>query len=210
VPSPARGLTQTQRVELSARKLVEAAASLIVEKGWEATTAAEIGRRAGYSRAMVHARYGNKEAILDTLFRDTYEARLDATPVAGADGLTTALRHVDRIIELYAEDTAFTRAVFVLAFEAVKSTSPVRSRMQHWLAGGAATVEAGLRAGLADGSVRNGIDVEAATADISTAGLGVVYQWILFDDSYPLDRALNSLRERIIADYGRRARRRRT
>lgn len=210
MPSPARGLTQTQRVELSARKLVEAAASLIVEKGWEATTAAEIGRRAGYSRAMVHARYGNKEAILDTLFRDTYEARLDATPVAGADGLTTALRHVDRIIELYAEDTAFTRAVFVLAFEAVKSTSPVRSRMQHWLAGGAATVEAGLRAGLTDGSVRTGIDVEAATADISTAGLGVVYQWILFDDSYPLDQALNSLRERIIADYGRPARRRRT
>ncbi|WP_237572783.1 TetR/AcrR family transcriptional regulator [Mycolicibacterium lacusdiani] len=210
MPSPARGLTQTQRVELSARKLVEAAASLIVEKGWEATTAAEIGRRAGYSRAMVHARYGNKEAILDRLFRDTYGARLDATPVAGADGLTTALRHVDRIIELYAEDTAFTRAVFVLAFEAVKSTSPVRTRMQHWLAGGAATVEAGLRAGLADGSVRTGIDVEAATTDISTAGLGVVYQWILFDDPYPLDRALNSLRQRIIADYGRPVRRRRT
>jgi AcrR family transcriptional regulator len=53
VPSPARGLTQTQRVELSARKLVEAAASLIVEKGWEATTAAEIGRRAGYIRGML-------------------------------------------------------------------------------------------------------------------------------------------------------------
>jgi AcrR family transcriptional regulator len=208
VPSPARGLTQSQRVELSARRLVEAAASLIVEKGWEATTAAEIGRRAGYSRTMVHARYGSKEAILDTLFRDAYEARLDSTPAADADGLTTALGHVDRIIELYAEDTAFTRAVFVLTFEAVKSTSPIRSRMQDWLTAGASTVEAGLRAGLADGSVRDDVDVTAATADISTAGLGVVYQWILFDDSYPLDRALNTLRERIIVDYGRPARRR--
>ena len=70
MPSPARGLTQTQRVEISNRRLIEAAAELIAEKGWEATTAAEIGRRAGYSRAMVHARYGSKDAILDAFFLD--------------------------------------------------------------------------------------------------------------------------------------------
>ena len=69
MPSPSRGLTQPQRVELSTRRLVSAAAELIVEKGWEATTAAEIGRRAGYSRAMVHARFGTKDAILYALLR---------------------------------------------------------------------------------------------------------------------------------------------
>ena len=63
-----RGLTQPQRVEQSSRRLLQAAAELIVEKGWEATTAAEIGRRAGYSRAMVHARYGSKDAILEAIF----------------------------------------------------------------------------------------------------------------------------------------------
>ena len=87
MPSPARGLTQPQRVETSARRLIEAAAELITEKGWEATTAAEIGRRAGYSRAMVHARYGGKDAIIDTLFRTTYEARLGTTPDDDANGL---------------------------------------------------------------------------------------------------------------------------
>ncbi|NED66773.1 helix-turn-helix transcriptional regulator, partial [Streptomyces sp. SID10244] len=40
-------MSQPQRVEVSNRRMVEAAAELIVEKGWEATTAAEIGRRAG-------------------------------------------------------------------------------------------------------------------------------------------------------------------
>jgi DNA-binding IclR family transcriptional regulator len=70
VPSPARGLTQPQRVEISNRRLIEAAAALIAEKGWEATTAAEIGQRVGYSRAMVHARYGTKDAILDAFFLD--------------------------------------------------------------------------------------------------------------------------------------------
>jgi AcrR family transcriptional regulator len=208
VPSPARGLTQPQRVEASARRLVEAAAQLITEKGWDATTAAEIGRRAGYSRAMVHARYGSKDAILDTLFRDTYEARLDTTPSQDADGLSQALGHFDRIIGLYVEDRAFTRAVFVLTFEAVKSTSPARARIQDWLTAGAQTVAAGLRAGIDDGSVRADVDVGSATTDISTAGLGVAYHWIVFGDAYPLDDALKSVRDRIIRDYGRSRRRR--
>jgi len=203
VPSPARGLTQPQRVEESARRLVEAAAQLITEKGWEATTAAEIGRRAGYSRAMVHARYGSKDAILDTLFRTTYEARLGATPPEDADGLTRALGHFDRIIELYADDRAFTRAVFVLTFEAVKSTSPIRDRMLAWLRDGAETVAAGLRAGIDDGSVRPDVDLDAATTDISTAGLGVAYHWIVFGDSYGLDTSLCAVRDRIARTYGR-------
>jgi AcrR family transcriptional regulator len=188
--------------------LVEAAAELITEKGWDATTAAEIGRRAGYSRAMVHARYGSKDAILDSLFRDTYEARLDSAPAQDADGLSQALGHFDRIIGLYVEDRAFTRAVFVLTFEAVKSTSPVRARIQDWLTGGAETVAAGLRAGIEDGSVRRDVDVGSATTDISTAGLGVAYHWIVFGDAYPLDVALKTVRDRIIRDYGRQRRRR--
>jgi AcrR family transcriptional regulator len=195
-------LTQPQRVETSARSLIEAAAELITEKGWEATTAAEIGRRAGYSRAMVHARYGSKDAILDTLFRTTYEARLDTTPADDADGLRQALGHFDRIIELYVEDRAFVRAVFVLTFEAVKSTSPIRGRMRAWLSSGVETVEAGLRAGIRDGSVRPDVDVVAATTDISTSGLGLAYHWIVFDDSYQLDRELATVRDRIIGAYG--------
>jgi AcrR family transcriptional regulator len=202
VPSPARGLTQPQRVETSARRLIEAAAELITEKGWEATTAAEIGRRAGYSRAMVHARYGGKDAILDTLFRTTYEARLDTRPADDVDGLRQALGHFDRIIELYVEDRAFVRAVFVLTFEAVKSTSPIRGRMRAWLSSGVETVEAGLRAGIRDGSVRPDVDVVAATTDISTSGLGLAYHWIVFDDSYRLDRELATVRDRIIGAYG--------
>lgn len=209
MPSPSRGLTQPQRVELSARKLIEAAAQLITEKGWEATTAAEIGRRAGYSRAMVHARYGGKDAIIDTLFRTTYEAHLDMTPADDADGLTQAVGHFDRIIDLYAEDPAFTRAVFVLTFEAVKTTSPIRDRIQEWLTDGAKTVERGLRAGSDDGSVRSDVDVDAATMDISTAGLGVAYHWVVFGDAYPLDRELNRVRDRVIRAYGARPRKQR-
>ena len=132
MPSPARGLTQTQRVEISNRRLIEAAAALIAEKGWEATTAAEIGRRAGYSRAMVHARYGSKDAILDAFFLDDQIQRLSPDADPTSVGLEEAMGHFDRVTALYTQDHDFLRALFVATFEAVKTTSPLRGRVRRF------------------------------------------------------------------------------
>lgn len=202
MPSPARGLTQPQRVEISSRRLVEAAAELITEKGWEATTAAEIGRRAGYSRAMVHARYGSKDAILDAFFEHGYVQRVLPGPQPAATGMDNAVAHFGRIQELYAEDRDFLRAMFVMTFEAVKTTSPVRMRLQTWLERGVAAVEDGLRKGIVDGSVRPDIDVDLAVSDISTAGFGIAFHWIVMPDRFDLARELERARARAVRDYG--------
>jgi AcrR family transcriptional regulator len=182
--------------------LLEAAVELIAEKGWEATTAAEIGRRAGYSRAMVHARYGSKDAILDTLFVTEYEKRLSPAVDPHSTGLQQALAHFDRIAQLYAEDRDLLRAMFVLTFEAVKATSPARSRMQMWLKQGADTVEIGLRNGILDGSIRSDVDVDRAVNDFGGAVFGIAYQWIV--QAYPYDMAqeMEYVRARLIRDYG--------
>ena len=181
---------------------------LIAEKGWEATTAAEIGRRAGYSRAMVHARYGSKDVILETLFATEYERKLSPALDPESSGLQQALAHVDRITELYVEDPDLARAIFVLTFEAAKATSPAGSRIRMWLERAAHTVEAGLRNGIADGSVRPDIDVDRAVNDFGAAVLGTAYQWIM--QAYPYDMAqeMEYVRARLIRDYGsKRARR---
>jgi AcrR family transcriptional regulator len=202
VPSPARGLTQPQRVETSSRRLVEAAAELITEKGWEATTAAEIGRRAGYSRAMVHARYGSKDAIMEAIFEHGYVQRVLPGPQPGANGMANAVAHFGRIQELYTQDRDFLRAMFVMTFEAVKTTSPVRARLQTWLDRGVEAVEAGLRNGIIDGSVRPDIDLDQAVNDISAAGFGIAFHWIVLPDRYDLARELEYARGRAIRDYG--------
>jgi AcrR family transcriptional regulator len=202
VPSPARGLTQLQRLEISGRRLLNAAVELIAEKGWEAATAAEIGRRAGYSRAMVHARYGSKDAILEALFATEYEKKLSPAVDPESSGLQQALAHVDRITQLYAEDPDLVRAIFVLTFEAVKTTSPAGPRIRMWLERAAHTVEAGLRDGVADGSVRPDIDIERAVNDFGAAVLGTAYQWIMQAYPYGMTQELAYVRSRLICDYG--------
>jgi AcrR family transcriptional regulator len=202
VPSPSRGLTQPERVEISSRKLARAAAELIIEKGWEATTAAEIGRRAGYSRAMVHARYGSKDAVLDAIFMREYMAQLSPDLDPEANGLRHALAHLDRIGQLAAEDPELLRAMFVAAFEAVKSTSALRPHSLGQLVVGMQKVEAGLKKGISDGSVQPDVDVKRAVNDISSAVYGIAYLWLVLSDGYDLKNELKCLRARLIRDYG--------
>lgn len=184
-----------------------AAAALIAKKGWEATTAAEISRRAGYSRAMVHARFGGKDAILDTLFRDAYDQRLSPALYPDTSGLDQALAFFDRIHELLTNEPDFLHAMFVMGFEAAKKSSPLRPRMQEWLKRGADNVRAGLRYGIRDGSVRPDIEIDRAVDDISAAVFGVAYQWVVRQNHYDLERELMYVRTRLAESYGHNARR---
>jgi len=202
VPTPTRGLTQPERVETSNRRLLQAAAELIVEKGWEATTAAEIGRRAGYSRAMVHARYGSKDAILEAFLHE-YVKHLNPDPDPKTSGLQQVLAHFDRIEEIYVEDRGMLLAMFVATFEAVKTTSPLRQRVRDQLKSGATKVEKGLRKGIRDGSVRSGIDIARAVSDISTSVFGIAFWWTALPDQCDLARELAKVRARIVETYGR-------
>lgn len=181
--------------------MLQAAAELIVEKGWEATTAAEIGRRAGYSRAMVHARYGGKDAILEA-FQQVYVARLNPDPEPGASGLVQVLTHFDRVRQIHAEDAAVTRAMFVSAFEAVKTSSPLREGVRAQLAAAEQKISVGVRTGMADGSIRADIDADAAVRDITGAIFGIAYQWVVLPERHDLAREIDTVRARIITTYG--------
>ena len=201
VPDQAKRLTQPERLEQSGQRLLQAASELIVEKGWEATTAAEIGRRAGYSRAMVHARFGSKDAILDA-FLQTYAGDLNPDPDPAGTGLQHVLAHFDRIGEVYQRDPDLLRAMFVGTFEAVKSTSPLRARMQEQVQSGIAKVEAGLRKGVRDGSIWSDVNVTAAVDDVTGAVFGIAFLWVVVDTPVPLDELIAQARARIINTYG--------
>src|ERR1700722_3737244 len=99
-PRPGGRRTQRERSEQSASRLLEAAIELIAEKGFERTTVAEIGERAGYSRSMVRARYGSKEALLESIFGDELDRRLMPNTDDALRGLAWVLARVDHVATL--------------------------------------------------------------------------------------------------------------
>ena len=63
-------------------------------------------------------------------------------------------------------------------------------RVRDQLKSGAAKVEAGLRKGIRDGSVRPDIDIDRAVNDISAAVFGIAFRWTALTDQYDLGREL--------------------
>ncbi len=150
---------------------------------------------------MVHARYGSKDAVLEAFLHE-YVERLDPEPEPGASGMRQVLARFDRIQEIHAVDRELMRAMFVATFEAAKTTSPLRDRVQTQLVRGAVKVEAGLRNGIDDGSVRSDIDIDAAVKDITAAVFGIAFQWVVVPEAHDLDDEMNRYRARLILQYG--------
>ena len=199
VPRPRR--TQAERLETSGQALLGAAAQLIAEKGWAATSAAEIGRRAGYSRAMVDARFGGKDALLDVLISTEFEQRLEPTVGADENGLDTVLAFFDHMQALHDEDPEFLQSMFIMNFDATKRGAVHRPRLASWLERLYVAWEGHLRRGVGDGSVRADIDVTEAATDMGTAVLGVCYGWVMLPWRYDFPTQLAHVRDQVIERY---------
>jgi len=158
--------------------LAEATVSLIAERGFAASSTAEIGRRAGYSRAMVHARYGSKDALLDSVLKNYFESRLDITPDPSLSGLTQVLARIEAFSEFARDDAEFLRAVFVLQFEATRGSAPLRQRVTAWVDQEREGFVRAIRTGVEDGSIREELDPVAEAADIASYGIGIAYLWV--------------------------------
>ena len=170
---------QQVRTAESTRRLLDAAIELIAEKGFERTTAIEIGERAGYSRSMVRFRYGSKEALLESLLRNEYEPLLLAAAPEGLDGLDRAVGTLSRILTAAQTQPALLRAFFTVCFEAVGPIERLRPWLTDWLSRFETEVCSALRQGTADGSVGAHVDPELEGRRSIDFGLGVGFRWVL-------------------------------
>lgn len=197
-----RRKTQRERVDESAHRLMDAAIELIAARGYERTTVAEIGQRAGYSRTMVRERYGSKEALLEALIKSEYEEKLFAPASSGISGLDQILDRIDRLEAMRLRDARLLRALYVLQFEAVGPVLPLRPQVMEWFSRvRAGTIDA-LRAGQVDGSVRAAIDIEDEAEQFVLTGIGIAYRWALEGDTFDHAAALQRWKFRIGRQVG--------
>jgi AcrR family transcriptional regulator len=201
-PQPRRR-TQKERSEESSRRLLAAAVELISEKGFERTTAMEIGERAGYSRSMVRARYGSKEALLESLVREEFEPLMRMPEGEGQTGIERALAMQDHPAVSAEREPALMRAFFMLVFEAPGPLNNLAPWLAEFLRSYEAEMAAVLRRGRKDGSVGFHVDPEIEARQFMAYGLGIAFRWVL-EPTRDFVGEMREWKERIAADWSPR------
>ena len=191
-----RRRTQAERRAESEREILLAAATLFGRQGYTSTTLEQIGKRAGYSSALVSLRFGSKEGIAEAIV-----ARLQTR--AGSDVFDseeggTGLDSLNRIFSGYSElirnAEQWMRALFMLMTD---SLGPLNGKIDLFRAGNenfAAAIERAIREGQEAGEIRTDLDSAGTAFEILAAVRGTTLLWLLDSDKIDLVAAIEDLR----------------
>lgn len=163
---PGARRTQQQRRDRTGAALLAATAELVVESGVRSVTLARVGERAGYSRGIVTHHFGSKRALLDALARATQSGF-----VPGLGGLPPGLDHLLRFVEGYVRALGHVGAqgrAFLHLWADAPTTPELAELFRERDEAVRADLRADVAAGLAQGTVRSGVD----PADVAVAVLG--------------------------------------
>jgi AcrR family transcriptional regulator len=193
---PATRNRHQERSERSSARLLDAAADLIAEGGYEAMTLAAVGERAGYSRGLVTARFGSKDQLLEALvarITTGWNHRNVLPRTVGRPGRDGVLILIDAIRAQAERDPRALRTLYALMFEALGPNVGLRDHFVEFHRTMRADLVKLVRRGIRDGSVarERRPDEEAA---LVVAGLrGIAYQWLLDPAGFDPVPALRAL-----------------
>jgi AcrR family transcriptional regulator len=184
------------RAELSTTRLLEAAAELIRDRGYEGTTLAAIGERAGYSHGLATRRFGNKEGLLgvllDRMVMDWREHELrDAIgDLVGADAIEAM---VDAVRTSIRRSPSRMQALYALTFQSLLPTPILRERMIDIHRAWRQHIRSMVVAGIEAGTVRPDADPEEVAGYVVAGLRGAPFQWLLDPEEFDIDAALGAL-----------------
>ncbi len=184
-------MTQAERTALSDSRMFEAAIELLCEGGIHRATLKDVGERAGYSRGLASARFGSKEGLFASLVRDIDEKwRADFSAKVGdrtgLDALDATLAAVEEFLRV---QPMYTRALYVLWYEALSSHSDVRTLVAEQQLRERRSVEAWIRQGQADGSIRASVQADRFAVQFMSFIFGTIYQWHIAPGSIDVAQA---------------------
>ncbi|WP_280482845.1 TetR/AcrR family transcriptional regulator [Nocardia cyriacigeorgica] len=111
----------------SRRLLIDAAAGLFVEKGYQQTTFADVAARSGVSRGSIPWHFGNKEGLLIAVLDEAGETLLAGTDAMVAEGSPNPAP--DLLARVKQPEIARLSLLFVTLFvEAADPASPIHGK----------------------------------------------------------------------------------
>ncbi len=194
--------TQAQRVAHSREKLLRAATELFAVQGFGATTAGEIAERAGFVRSMVNTRFGSKDGLLATMLDNFWIDELLAETPKAANGLDAVLRVVARLEAFINEQPTRLRAFLVVSFEAAGPSAIPLQRVSEPLFELQQALANAIRAGKADGSIRQETDADFAAERVVDVGLGMAYRWLIDPQQYNFSQRVRAWRTELARTLG--------
>ena len=187
--------TQAERRADSERRLLQASAELIVERGLELTSLADIGRRAGASHAAVNHRFGSKDDLVDRLIEEAggFYAATARRRIGSLTGIDALLELCDLYLDLVDGPDPIGRVHVVLWSEAVAHAAERRGAHLDWdrrLRDFIATL---IEDAVAEGTVDPLVPVSAAAISIVGSLRGIAMQLLLDPDQTDLGVAKSAL-----------------
>jgi AcrR family transcriptional regulator len=178
--------------------MLRAALKLIGQRGYQGTSLAAIGEEAGYSRGLVHERFGSKDGLLWVLVKNMMrayrrEVRETQGSVIGVERLCNLLDNHRRALEL--EEPI--RALYALMFEALGPMPQLQPEFQKLHQRFRDDIERILDEGMAAGVIRADIDPPAQAALILGALRGIAFQWLLDREAFSLDATYSELKQNL-------------
>ena len=176
--------TQQERRAETEQRVLDAAMTLIAQRGSRAVSLADVGRLAGYSSGIVSHHFGGRRQLLDAVVRRAQHFDVPATGTTGLDQLAAV---VSTYLRTMRERAPASTAFLLMWSEAVASDpvlAPLFVERDAWFR----DLLAGyVRCGVDDGSIRP--DVDPAAAAVSLLGLlrGVGMQLVSRAEHPPLD-----------------------
>jgi len=191
--------TQPERVAESDARMLAAALKLIGERGYKGTSLAAIGEAAGYSRGLVHERFGSKAGLLWKLVKNmlrvwNHESRARGhSGHSGIEGLCDLLDNHRRAV---AEDRGI-RTFYALMFEALGPTPDLLPEFRDLHRTFRSDIERIVRAGIDAGTIRADVDPKAQAVLLMAAQRGIAFQWLLDPEGFSLDAAYEELKRNL-------------
>ena len=190
--------TKQVRAEQSTERLLEAACALIAEQGYERTTLADIGRRAGYSHGLVTQRFGSKQGMLSALIEwaevrwaSELPAHEPDEPEPVADIVTAVrknLRHAPHLL----------RGQYGLMFEAYKPIPVTHELMVEAHRHIRERIAGDVKQGVAAGTIAP-VDPAVFSSYVISVLRGLEYDWLM-DEKFNLDSHLAWFEEHLRED----------
>ncbi|MBV1949049.1 TetR/AcrR family transcriptional regulator [Streptomyces sp. BV129] len=181
------------RSELSTSRLLDAAADLIAEGGYERMTLSAIAKRAGYTHGLVTSRFGSKEgllwALVERMVVDWGHTLLLPT-VADQAGAAAIHTTIAALRDSWRRAPSRMRSLYILMFEALMPIPLLHQRMAELHRELRCGVQDAVERGISDGSVSSRIDSAGVARLVVGALRGAVYQAMLDPDEVSMDDAL--------------------